>query len=209
MSIHKFCRQTFRHGSGTCCYWLELRRRSPGLSTVGTLAVRVVVSTVLVAVHSHLGIARLFGVAKNARKAAMTIPPVSTGKRKTRFTIVPFHMLQMEVEKSLTTAGRCTVCPAARAGYFTWSRRILHVGYFTGRGGRRTLANLTPFLPINAWNSSPIAIGAKRVLRTIRSYTLADVGVQKKTDVAEHPQVFNHVGLLTNKLPGTAGLLSI
>jgi hypothetical protein len=29
---------------------------------------------------------------------------------------------------------------------------------------------------------------------------------QKKTDVAEHPQVFDHVGLLVNRLPGTAGL---
>ena len=30
-----------------------------------------------------------------------------------------------------------------------------------------------------------------------------------KTDVADHPQVFHHVGLLTNKPPGTAGLLLI
>jgi len=29
----------------------------------------------------------------------------------------------------------------------------------------------------------------------------------KKTDVVEHPQVFDHVGLLTNEPPGTAGLL--
>ena len=28
----------------------------------------------------------------------------------------------------------------------------------------------------------------------------------KKTDVAEHPQVFDHVGLLVNGLLGTAGL---
>jgi hypothetical protein len=28
----------------------------------------------------------------------------------------------------------------------------------------------------------------------------------KKTDVAEHPQVLRHVGLLVNGLPGTAGL---
>jgi hypothetical protein len=27
--------------------------------------------------------------------------------------------------------------------------------------------------------------------------------------VAEHPKVFDHVGLLTNEPPGTAGLLSI
>jgi hypothetical protein len=31
----------------------------------------------------------------------------------------------------------------------------------------------------------------------------------KKTDVAEHPQVFRHVGLLTNEPLGKAGLLSI
>jgi len=31
----------------------------------------------------------------------------------------------------------------------------------------------------------------------------------KKADVAEHPQVFDHVGLLTNEPLGTAGLLSI
>jgi len=30
---------------------------------------------------------------------------------------------------------------------------------------------------------------------------------QKKADVAEHPEVFDHVGLLTNEPPGTAGLL--
>jgi hypothetical protein len=28
----------------------------------------------------------------------------------------------------------------------------------------------------------------------------------KKADVAEHPRVFDHVGLLINELPGTAGL---
>ena len=31
----------------------------------------------------------------------------------------------------------------------------------------------------------------------------------KKADVAEHPEVFDHVGLLTNEPPGTTGLLSI
>ena len=31
----------------------------------------------------------------------------------------------------------------------------------------------------------------------------------KKTDVAEHPEVFHHVGLLFNKPPGTAGLFFI
>jgi hypothetical protein len=29
----------------------------------------------------------------------------------------------------------------------------------------------------------------------------------KKADVAEHPEVFGHVGLLVNKPPGTAELL--
>jgi hypothetical protein len=31
----------------------------------------------------------------------------------------------------------------------------------------------------------------------------------KKADVAEHPQVFHHVGLLANEPLGQAGLLSI
>ena len=30
--------------------------------------------------------------------------------------------------------------------------------------------------------------------------------ITKKADVAEHPGVFDHVGLLINELPGTAGL---
>jgi hypothetical protein len=29
---------------------------------------------------------------------------------------------------------------------------------------------------------------------------------QKKADVAEHPKVFHHIGLLVNEPPGTAGL---
>ena len=29
---------------------------------------------------------------------------------------------------------------------------------------------------------------------------------QKKADVAVHPEVFHHVGLLVDELPGTAGL---
>jgi hypothetical protein len=32
---------------------------------------------------------------------------------------------------------------------------------------------------------------------------------QKKTDMAEHPQVFCHIGLLFNEPPGTARLLFI
>jgi hypothetical protein len=39
-------------------------------------------------------------------------------------------------------------------------------------------------------------------LRTIRSYTLADAGKQKKADVAEYPKVFDHVGLLVIEPPG-------
>jgi len=31
----------------------------------------------------------------------------------------------------------------------------------------------------------------------------------KKADVAEHPKVFNHIGLLFNEPPGTAGLFFI
>jgi hypothetical protein len=31
----------------------------------------------------------------------------------------------------------------------------------------------------------------------------------KKTDVADHPEVINHVGLLVNEPTGTAGLLFI
>jgi hypothetical protein len=31
----------------------------------------------------------------------------------------------------------------------------------------------------------------------------------KKTDVAEHPEVFDHAGLLVNELPGPAGLFFI
>jgi hypothetical protein len=33
--------------------------------------------------------------------------------------------------------------------------------------------------------------------------------IAKKTDVAEHPKVFHHVGLLVNEPPGPAGLLFI
>jgi len=36
---------------------------------------------------------------------------------------------------------------------------------------------------------------------TISSYTLTYSGKQKKTDVAEHPGVFDHVGLLVNEPP--------
>jgi hypothetical protein len=46
----------------------------------------------------------------------------------------------------------------------------------------------------------------------VPSYVVANVITSprtKKADVAEHPQVFDHVGLLTNEPPGMAGLLSI
>jgi len=43
----------------------------------------------------------------------------------------------------------------------------------------------------------PLLVPKKRPTRT------------KKADVAEHPEVFDHVGLLVNEPPGTAGLLSI
>jgi hypothetical protein len=36
-----------------------------------------------------------------------------------------------------------------------------------------------------------------------------DIPRTKKADVAEHPLVFDHVGLLVNEPPGTAELLSI
>jgi hypothetical protein len=37
----------------------------------------------------------------------------------------------------------------------------------------------------------------------------AHFDTNNKTDMAEHPEVFHHVGLLFNEPPGTAGLLSI
>jgi hypothetical protein len=39
--------------------------------------------------------------------------------------------------------------------------------------------------------------------------TIANQQDTKKADVAEHPKVFHHVGLLTNGPPGAAGLLFI
>jgi hypothetical protein len=35
---------------------------------------------------------------------------------------------------------------------------------------------------------------------------LSRVTESKKTDVVEHPELFDHVGLLVNEPPGTAGL---
>ena len=47
------------------------------------------------------------------------------------------------------------------------------------------------------------------VLHGRRPSTAAYGQERKKADVAEHQEVFDHVGLLTNEPPGTAGLLSI
>ena len=38
---------------------------------------------------------------------------------------------------------------------------------------------------------------------------VSDQREPKKADVAEHPKVFRHVGLLSNEPPGTAELLFI
>ena len=49
----------------------------------------------------------------------------------------------------------------------------------------------------------------KSPMLTIKFHTSSSFGI-KKTDVAEHLyQVFDHVGLLVNWPPGTAGLLFI
>ena len=45
-------------------------------------------------------------------------------------------------------------------------------------------------------------------LETASTMSLAN-RAQKKADVAEHPKVFHHVGLLVNEPPGPAGLLFI
>jgi hypothetical protein len=42
-----------------------------------------------------------------------------------------------------------------------------------------------------------------------RSLRLSRNTENKKADVAEHPEVFDHVGLLFNEPPGRAGLLSV
>ena len=42
-----------------------------------------------------------------------------------------------------------------------------------------------------------------------RSLRLSRSTANKKTDVAEHPEAFDHVGLLINEPPGTAELLFI
>jgi hypothetical protein len=47
------------------------------------------------------------------------------------------------------------------------------------------------------------------VLRLFGDLTLRDCDLNKKADVAENPNGFDHVGLLVNEPPGTAGLLFI
>jgi hypothetical protein len=47
------------------------------------------------------------------------------------------------------------------------------------------------------------SLGHGSSVRTVRAKKT------KKADVAEHPEVFNHVGLLTNEPLGIAGLLFI
>ena len=57
-------------------------------------------------------------------------------------------------------------------------------------------------LRLNQRNHSPVTLflfGCKRFTSPRK----------KKADVAEHPKVLDHVGLLTNEPPGTAELLSI
>jgi hypothetical protein len=49
-----------------------------------------------------------------------------------------------------------------------------------------------------------------RLVRVFPDYcSCPEVPKIKKADVAEHPKVFHHVGLLFNKPPGKTGLLSI
>ena len=50
---------------------------------------------------------------------------------------------------------------------------------------------------------------AKFPSRLLASGCRSMVQKQKRADVAEHQQVFDHVGLLANEPPGTTGLLSI
>jgi hypothetical protein len=55
-------------------------------------------------------------------------------------------------------------------------------------------------------NKSPLLRLAKARCRSLR---LSRNNDNKKADVAEHLEVFDHVGLLTNEPPGTAELLFI
>ena len=60
----------------------------------------------------------------------------------------------------------------------------------------------------NRTRYGPVAIGAA----TRKRWTLADGPVSpktKKADVMKHPKAFDHVGLLVNQPPDTAGLLSV
>jgi len=64
----------------------------------------------------------------------------------------------------------------------------------------RTSGNLPAYKL--ASNRTFLLLQNARLLRTVPN-------LRKKADVAKHPKVFDHVGLLVNEPPGTAGLLSI
>ncbi len=56
-------------------------------------------------------------------------------------------------------------------------------------------------VPPSVWTCLPAGSSNSSCLRTRRT------NENKKADVTEYPGVFNHVGLLVNEPPGTAGLL--
>jgi len=60
--------------------------------------------------------------------------------------------------------------------------------------------------PFDHWVQAIDAHGKSFVLMVL---TIPNQRETKKADVAEHPKVFDHVGLLINEPLGTAGLLSI
>jgi hypothetical protein len=56
----------------------------------------------------------------------------------------------------------------------------------------------------------PSSIRIKTTIRIVPSMSFSPPQPRtEKADVAEHPQAFDHVGLLGNEPPGTAGLLFI
>jgi hypothetical protein len=48
-----------------------------------------------------------------------------------------------------------------------------------------------------------------RTVKETASRRLVQKQNHKKADMAEHPEVFDHIGLLFNEPPGTAGLFFI
>jgi hypothetical protein len=60
----------------------------------------------------------------------------------------------------------------------------------------------------SGWFDMPV-LPARFPSRLLASACRIMVKKNKKTDVAEHQQVFHHVGLLANEPLGTPGLLSI